>query len=104
METSGIVPAVLGGMSIAAVVLLGVWRMLAHYERRNDKAHGELRDAITSAETRLGQRIDRLDERFENRFDGLDGRLRNVEQGFARIDQRLATLERVVLPPASPAQ
>ena len=69
-------------MSIAAVVL-----------KRNDKAHAELRDAITSAETRLGERID-----------GLDGRLRNVEVGFARIDQRLETLERVILPPASPAQ
>ena len=93
MEMSGMVPAVLSGMSIAAVVLFGVWRMLAHYEKRNDKAHGELRDAITSAETRLGQRID-----------GLDTRLRNVEVGFARIDQRLETLERVILPPASPAQ
>ena len=30
MEMSEVVPAVLGGMSIAAVVLLGVWRMLAH--------------------------------------------------------------------------
>ena len=93
MEMSGMVPAVLGGMSIAAVVLLGVWRMLAHYEKRNDKAHAELRDAITSAETRLGQRIE-----------GLDARLRNVEGGFGRIDQRLETLERVILPPASPAQ
>ena len=27
-------------------------------EKRNDKAHAELLDAITSAETRLGQRID----------------------------------------------
>ena len=35
MEMSGMVPAVLSGMSIAAVVLLGVWRMLAHYEKRN---------------------------------------------------------------------
>ena len=93
MEMSGMVPAVLSGMSIAAVVLFGVWRMLAHYEKRNDKAHAELRDTITAAETRLGQRID-----------GLDARLRNVEVGFARIDQRLETLERVILPPASPAQ
>ena len=93
MEMSEVVPAVLGGMSIAAVVLLGVWRMLAHYEKRKDKAHAELRDAITSAETRLGHRIE-----------GLDARLRSVEVGFGRIDQRLETLERVILPPASPAQ
>ena len=66
MAVNAILPAVLSGVSIAAVVLLGVWRTLAHYERRNDKAHGELGDAITSAETRLGQRIDRLDEQFDD--------------------------------------
>jgi len=97
MEMSEMVPAVLSGMSIAAVVLFGVWRMLAHYEKRNDKAHAELRDTITAAETRLATQLGQ-------RIDGLDARLRNVEVGFARIDQRLETLERVMLPPASPAQ
>ena len=67
--------------------------MLAQYEKRNDKAHAELRDTVTAAATRLGQRID-----------GLDARLRNVDVGFARIDQRLETLEWVMLPPASPTQ
>ena len=122
MEMSGIVPVVLAGMSSAAVLLLGMWRMLAHYEKRNDEAHRELRDAITGTATRLADRNDkghgelrdaitstatRLDKRFdriETRFDQMDERLRNVEQGFARVDQRLATLERVVLPPATAAQ
>ena len=57
--------------------------MLAHYEKRNDKAHGELRDAITAAETRLGQRMDRLHD------------------DYRRLE---ATLERVVIPSTSPAQ
>ena len=100
MEIDGIVPAVLAGMSVAAVLLLGMWRMLAYYEKRNDKAHGELRDAITSSATRLENRFDRL----ETRFDQMDERLCNVEQEFGRVDQRLATLERVVLPPAPAAQ
>ena len=82
-----------------------------HYEKRNDKAHGDLRDAITSTANRLENRIenrfDRIETRFdriETRFDQMDERLRNVEQGFARVDQRLATLERVVLPPATASQ
>ena len=40
---------------------------------------------------RLGARIDRL-----------DARLRTIERGFARVDQRLETLERAVVPPAAP--
>jgi hypothetical protein len=30
--------------------------------------------------------------------------MRTMEQGFAKIDQRLATLERVVIPAAEPAE
>lgn len=33
----------------------------------------------------------------------LDGRMRTIEQGFARIDQRLDTLERAVIPSAEPS-
>ena len=35
---------------------------------------------------------------FETRMDGFDGRLRNVEIEFGKVDQRLLTIERVVLP------
>ena len=31
-------------------------------------------------------------------MDGLDARLRAVEVAFGKVDQRLATIERVVLP------
>ena len=79
-------------------------RARGHEQRGNDKAHGDLRDAITSTATRLENRLENRFDRIETRFDQMDERLRNVEQGFARVDQRLATLERVVLPPASVAQ
>ena len=104
MEMDGIVPAVLAGMSVAAIVLLGMWRMLAHFEKRNDKAHGELRDAITSSATRLETRLGTRFDRLETRFDQMDERLRNVEQEFGRVDQRLAGLEHVTFPPAPAAQ
>ena len=32
----------------------------------------------------------------------LDTRLRAVEIGFGKVDQRLLTLERILLPPAEP--
>ena len=126
MEMSAIVPAVLAGMSSGAVLLPGMWRMLAHYEKRNEKAHGDLRDAITSTATqlekrnekahgdlrdvitstatRLGSRIEKRFDRLETRLDQMDERLRNVEQAFAQVDQRLETLERVVLPSGNVAQ
>ena len=46
-------------------------------------------------------------DRLEARIDGLDERLRNVEIALGQLDQRLLTIERVVLPapepPAPPA-
>ena len=126
MEMGGIVPAVLAGMSSGAVLLLGIWRMLAHYEKRKEKAygdlrdaitstatrlekrkekaHGDLRDAITSTATRLESRLEKRFDRLETRLDQMDERLRNVEHAFAQVDQRLATLERVVLPSGNVAQ
>ena len=46
----------------------------------------------------LSSRIDRIEDRFEDRFNGLDERLRNVEIGLGKVEQRLLTIERVVLP------
>ena len=48
-----------------AATLFGVWRMLAHYETRNDAAHAELGRRIDAQGSRidtLGGRIDRLFE------------------------------------------
>ena len=48
----------------------------------------------------MEQRLDRM----EQRLDGFDERLRAVEIAFAKVDQRLSTLERSLLPssPAAP--
>ena len=46
-------------------------------------------------------RLDRLDnrlERLEDRVQSLDDRLRAVEVAFGKVDQRLETIERTVLP------
>ena len=44
----------------------------------------------------LNARIDRI----ETRLDWFDERLHNVETAFGKVDQRLFTIERVVLPPS----
>ena len=45
-----------------AGVLLGVWRLLATYEARNDRAHEALSARIDQANSALTARIDRLYE------------------------------------------
>ena len=77
---------------------------------------------ITTLFLNLGGRIDTVDNRIEGLRDDmregieglrddmredyqrLDDRMRTVEDGFAKIDQRLATLERAVIPAAEPAE
>ena len=64
-----------------------------------------LSNRIEDLNTSLSSRMDRMEDRFErrfegieNRFDGLEERLRAVEMGLGKLDQRLLTIERVVLP------
>ena len=66
------------------IVLAGVmvWRIDAGFA------------AVNARMDRLETRMDRL----ETRIDRLDERLRNVEIDFGKVDQRLLTIERVVLP------
>ena len=71
---------------------------------RIDSLGNQLNDRMDRLENQLNGRMDRLrDEMLEN-YHRLDGRMRTIEQGFARIDQRLDTLERAIIPSAEPAQ
>ena len=69
---------VLTAIGTAVVTLLGVWRMFAHYETRNDAAH-----------TELGRRIDNLGARLDARLDGATAALNT------RIDKLYESSRRV---------
>ncbi len=63
-------------------VLLGVWRILAHYENRQDKAHAD-----------LGRRIDALGTDVTNlreRMASLGGEIRGFMAGFQAKDPNQA--------------
>ena len=66
---------------------------------RLDDMRADLTARIDGVRDDLTARIDRL----ETRLDGIDARLRNVEIAFGKVDQRLLTLERILLPPREPA-
>lgn len=51
------------------VTLFGVWRMLAHYETRNDAAHTELGRRIDAVRADLSARIDTLSGRIDRLFE-----------------------------------
>ena len=50
----------------------------------------------------LGGRIDSLRQDMREDYQRLDERMRTIEQGFSKIETRLATLERAVIPAAEP--
>ena len=62
------------------------------------------RCSVTALFVNLGSGIDSLRPNIREDYQWLDNRMRTVEQGFARIDQLLATLERVVIPAAEPLE
>ena len=58
----------------------------------------DMRTDLRDVRTDLTGWLDRMDARL----DGFDARLRAVEVAFGKVDQRLATLERAILPTAPP--
>ena len=79
-DTRTIVLTIVGTGVGLAVLLTGVMFALI----------GGVNDRIDDLSTRM--------DRMETRLDGMDERLRNVEIAFGKVDQRLLTIERVVLP------
>ncbi|MYN66398.1 MAG: hypothetical protein F4X11_15420 [Acidobacteria bacterium] len=78
--TIEVLTIILTGVSVTAGVLLGVWRMLAHYESRNDAAHAELGRRIDGARVELGARIDEMGKRI----DLVNGRIDLVYQELVK--------------------
>ena len=64
-------------------VLIGVWRMFAHYEARNDAAHAELAKRIDSRHAEIGGRIDAVN----GRIDTVNGRMDTLLHELARQGQ-----------------
>ena len=93
-----------GAALLAAIVALG-----AFLDSRVDDARADLgagMDRLDARMDRLEERMDRLEtrmDRIEQRMDGFDTRLRAVEIAFGKVDQRLLTLERIIIPAPGPA-
>lgn len=84
---SGSMMVEFGSALVAAVatILLGVWRMFARYEARNDAAHAALGRRIDA----MGMRIDRLAEGVNGRFDAVNERIDGVNDRIDRLHHEL---------------
>ena len=91
---------ILGGLLSAQIA--GVNARFDDLNTRIDDLRTDLTARIGDLRTELTTRMDRLERRIEGRMDGIDERLRAVEIALARVDQRLLTIERVVLPAPEP--
>ena len=96
---------IIGTVVVLAGLLSG---QIAGVNARIDDVHARIDDVhadLIARMDRLDARMDRIDarmDRIETRLDGFDERLRNVEIAFGKVDQRLLTIERVILPPQTP--
>lgn len=54
----GVGNLIMAAVGVTAVILFGVWRIVARYEIRNDGAHEKLGERIDRVQTELGERID----------------------------------------------
>ena len=116
-DTKAIIGTIVGTGLVVAGLLAGVmYTLIAGLNTRIDDVRTGLTAQIASLNTRIDDlagrmdgidtRLDRIEtrmDRIETRLDGFDARLRNVEIAFGKVDQRLLTLERVLLPPREPA-
>ena len=94
-DTRTLVLTIVGTGVGLAVLLTGVmYALIGGVNARIDDVRVDLTTRIDDVRVDLTTWMDRI----ETRLDGFDERLRNVEVAFGKVDQRLLTIERVVLP------
>ena len=94
-DTRTLVLTIIGTGVGLAVLLTGVmFALIGGVNARIDDVYSGLSARIDDVHSGLSARIDRI----ETRLGGFDERLRNVEIAFGKVDRRLLTIERVVLP------
>ena len=94
------------GTTITAAIALSaqmalVISMISSLREDTNQRFNQVEQRFSQIERRFDDRFNGMEQRLdrmEQRLDGFDERLRAVEIAFAKIDQRLSTLERSLLP------
>ncbi len=94
-DTKAIIGTIVGtGLVMAGLLSAQISIGNASLNTRIDDVNNRIDDVIDGMHRRM--------DRIEVRLDRFDERLRAVEIAFGKIDQRLETLERAILPTAPP--
>ena len=108
-DTKAIIGTIVGtGLVMAGLLSAQISSGNASLNTRIDDVNNRIDDVnnrIDDVNNRIDDVIDEMHrrmDRIEARLDRFDERLRAVEIAFGKVDQRLETLERAILPTASP--
>ena len=93
--------------SIGTIIVVGLalTAQMSSLRSEMNQRFAEVNQRFAQLEAEMNQRFAQLDSEMNQRFaevnrrlDAFDQRLRAVEVAFAKVDQRLETIERIVLP------
>ena len=93
------------GTFIAVAIALSM--QTAGLRTEMNQLRNEMNQRVSLVENEINQLRNEMNQRFSEmnrRLDSFDERLRSVEIAFAKVDQRLEIIERVVLPDAPAPQ
>ena len=96
-ESRTIVVTIIGTGVALGALLIG---LVMNQNLRIDDLRGDLTGQIDDLRGDLTGQIDDVKTDIRD----MRTRLRNVEIAFGKVDQRLLTLERVIIPPAEPPE
>ena len=91
-------------LTIIGVALATVIAIVTMVNGNVNARVGDLRADMDARINDLAADLRDFRAEVNRRMDGFDARLRAVEIAFAKIEQRLATLERAIIPAAQPAE
>ena len=100
-NTAAIIGTIVGtGVALAGFLTTSLGGRIGNIENELRTTRTELREEIRTTRTELRNEIHSTRDELRQEIRLLDTRTRSVETGFARVDQRLETLERAIIPSA----
>ena len=92
------------GVALAGFLTTSLGGRITNVENEVRALRTEFREEIRATDQSLREEIRATRTELREEIRALDARVRTVETEFARVDQRLATIERAFIPSAEPPE
>ena len=101
-DTKAIIGTMVGtGLALAGLLSAQIASVNARIDDLDDKVNTRIDDLDDKVNTRIDDMRDDMRD-MRDTMERFDARLDAVEVAFGKVDQRLLTIERVILPPQAP--